>query len=81
MVTVLWCVRTVAKITYYVRHARLSVRPSNRLSACFSAGPSVRISVKTDIQTFMKISGETPNLVKITKASDTIHEHSNLMSV
>jgi hypothetical protein len=64
IVTLLSCVRTVAKITSYVRHGRLSVRPSVRPSACTSAGPSGRISVKLDIETFMKISGENPKLVK-----------------
>jgi len=63
MVTLLWCVRIVAKITYYVRHVRPSVRPS----ACISAGPSGRIPVKPDIETFKKISGETSNSFKITK--------------
>jgi len=64
MVTLLWCVRIVAKITYYVRNVRLSVRPSVRLSACISAGLSGRISVKSDIEAFKKISGELQILFK-----------------
>ena len=52
---------TVAKNAYELRNVRLSVRSS----ACISAAPTRRISVKFVIGDFMKICRENLDLVKI----------------